>query len=49
MKKINCIKNKNFVKYVKENLIVTLKCIIKFEITFITQENIGASHIISVT
>ena len=35
--------------YVKKSLIVALKSIIMFEITFITHENIGALHIISVT
>ena len=47
MKKINCIKI--LVIYVENNSVVVIKNILKFEITIITQENIGALHIISIT
>ena len=45
MKKMNCIKNKNFVIYAEKSLVEIIKSIIKFEITVITQESVEVLHI----
>ena len=48
MNKVNCMKNKNLVIYAEKKLVTVIRSMIKFQISIITEENLGTLPIIYV-